>query len=267
MNQWPRAALTDAIGKIQGVIMKNFITILAFSAAAAAVPGAALAQNADDKGFYIALNVGSASLKDPVVTYYDAGGTFGGTGTTDTATATLDTKSALAFGGTLGYDFGNVRSDVEFQYSRHKISSLTFTSVNGAATTLSAADRSDVCDYLEATTCGGSGNTFVFDGSRVRQLSAMANLWLDLPVGGSVVPYAGGGVGISGFEVDGEGKGKFAWQLGAGVAVKLSHGVALTADYRHREVAKTRVDFDNVSGFDVGKLKTDTIAAGLRFTF
>ena len=267
MNQWPGAALTDAIGKIQGVIMKNFITILAFSAAAAAVPGAALAQNADDKGFYIALNVGSASLKDPVVTYYDAGGTFGGTGTTDTATATLDTKSALAFGGTLGYDFGNVRSDVEFQYSRHKISSLTFTSVNGAATTLSAADRSDVCDYLEATTCGGSGNTFVVDGSRVRQLSAMANLWLDLPVGGSVVPYAGGGVGISGFEVDGEGKGKFAWQLGAGVAVKLSHGVALTADYRHREVAKTRVAFDNVSGFDVGKLKTDTIAAGLRFTF
>ena len=28
----------------------------------------------------------------------------------------------------------------------------------------------------------------------------------------------GAGVGISGFEVDGEGKGKLAWQLGAGVA-------------------------------------------------
>lgn len=95
----------------------------------------------------------------------------------------------------------------------------------------------------------------------------MGNLWLDLPIGSAIVPYAGGGVGISGFEVDGEGKARFAWQLGSGVAVKLSDGVALTADYRHREVSRTQIAFDSTSGFTIGKLKTDSLLAGIRFTF
>lgn len=227
----------------------------------------ARAESGDDQGFYIGLDIGSASLKDPAITYYDVGGTFGGTGTRDTASATLDTKSALTIGGTLGYDFGPVRSDIEIDYSRHKIDSLTFVAINGAPRTLVAADRTDVCDFLEADTCGGSGNTFVFAGSRVRQLSVMGNLWLDIPVGGSFVPYVGGGVGIAGFEVDGEGKGKFAWQLGAGAAIKVSSGTALTIDYRHRQTSATTIEYDSASGYNIGKLKTDGITAGVRFTF
>lgn len=231
-----------------------------------AAASAAQAQDADS-GFYVAARVGSASLSDPDVTYYDAGGTFGGTGTSDTATASFKTKSAVTFGGTLGYDFGMIRADLEVDYSRHKIESLTFKNVNGAAVTLSVADRADVCDYLEASTCGGSGNTFVIDGSRIRQLSAMGNLWVDIPVGGTITPYVGGGLGIAGFEVDGEGKGKFAWQLGAGVAVNVSATVAVTVDYRHRQVGRTAVEYDSASGFEIEKLKTDAITAGLRFTF
>ena len=215
----------------------------------------------------MSLNAGVATLSDPTVTYYDAGGTFGGTGARDTATAKLDTKSAATFGGAIGYDFGSVRADIEVAYSKNTINSLTFVSLNGSTATLTAADRADVCDYLEATTCGGSGNTFTIDGSRVRQLSAMGNLWLDLPLGGSITPYVGGGVGISGFEVDGEGKGKFAFQLGAGVAVNLSPGFALTVDYRHRVVARSNIPFDASSGYEISALKTDSIMAGLRFAF
>lgn len=247
--------------------MRNLITTLAIGAAAFGATGAANAQEADDGGFYVALNVGSASLKDPTVTYYDVGGTFGGTGAKDTAVASLDTKSAVTFGGTLGYDFGTIRSDIEIAYSRHKIDSLTVVSLNGTTVALSAADRADVCDFLEASPCGGAGSTFTFDGSRVRQLSVMGNLWLDLPVGDTIVPYVGGGAGIAGFEIDGEGKGKFAWQLGAGVAFKLSSTVALTADYRHRETSKTNIAYDSTSGADVGKLKSDSLLAGIRFTF
>ncbi len=228
---------------------------------------AAQAQDASDGGFYVAARAGSASLSDPAVLYYDAGGTFGGTGTRDTASATIDSKSALTFGGTIGYDFGMVRADLEVDYSRHKIQGLTFAQFNGSNVTLTAEDRAEICDYLEADSCGGSGNTFVFDGSRLRQLSAMGNLWLDIPVGDTIVPYVGGGVGIAGFEIDGEGKGKFAWQLGAGVALNVSETIAVTVDYRHRQTGRTVVDYDSTSGFEVDKLKTDSITAGLRFTF
>lgn len=215
----------------------------------------------------MAVNAGVATLSDPDVMYYDVGGTFGGTGSRDTATAKLDTKSAASFGGALGYDFGAVRADVEVACAKHSINSLNFISFNGGTVTLSAADRADVCDYLAATTCGGSGNTFVIAGSRVRQQSAMGNLWIDLPIGGGATPYVGGGLGISGFEVDGKGKGKFARQLGAGVAFKLSSGLALTADYRHRVVSQTTVPYDSASGYQISALKTDSIMAGLRVTF
>ncbi len=247
--------------------MRTVLSMAAATAIAAGFATATHAQEANNTGFYVSANVGSSSLSDPEVTYYDVGGTFGGTGATDTATAKLDTKSAVTFGGAIGYDFGMIRSDVELQYSRHAIDSITFVSLNGTPTTLSAADRADVCAYLEVTSCGGSGNTFTVPGSRVRQLSALANVWIDLPLGKSIVPYAGGGLGISGFEVDGEGKGKFAWQLGAGVAFNLSSSIALTADYRHREVSNTEVPFDSSSGFRVGKLKTDSLQAGVRLMF
>ena len=248
--------------------MRKLLNTLALGAAIAAAPQMASAQSTDDGGgVYMSLNAGVATLSDPTVTYYDAGGTFGGTGTRDTFTSKLDTKSAATFGGAIGYDFGAVRADIEVAYSKNTINSLTLVSVNGSNVTLTAADRTDVCDYLEATTCGGSGNTFVIPGSRVRQLSAMGNLWLDLPLGGSITPYAGGGVGISGFEVDGEGKGKFAFQLGAGVGIKLSPGFALTGDYRHRVVARSNIPFDASSGYEISALKTDSIMAGIRVTF
>lgn len=245
--------------------MRNIIK--AALAAAAILPAStAFAQEADT-GFYGSLNAGVALLGDTDVTYYDAGGTFGGTGTQDTFTTRFDMKSAAIFGGTLGYDFGPVRADVEVSYARNKLKSLTVKSVNGAPITLSPSDRTDVCDYLEADTCGGSGNTFEIDGGRIRQLNAMANVWADLPLGGSVTPYLGGGIGVAGFEVEGEGKAKFAWQVGAGVGFRLSDAVELTADYRHREAGKSTIEWDEFSGVQIGKLKTDSFTAGLRFRF
>ncbi|WP_423142842.1 outer membrane protein [Parablastomonas sp. CN1-191] len=244
--------------------MRGFFCAAALGALAAATP--ACAADGDASGFYIGVDAGIASLNDPVVTYSDVGGTFGGTGARDTATAQLKTDNAFTFGGVLGYDFGTVRTDLEVAYARNKIASLTFLTLNGKTVTLSAADRADVCDYLEADTCGGSGSTFAFDGSRARQLSAMGNLWLDVPAGGGFTPYVGGGLGISGFEIDGEGKGKFAWQLGAGAAIAVSPATALTFDFRHRQTSSTTIE-DGTSTFSVDKLKTNTFTAGLRFTF
>ncbi len=245
----------------------NLISSSLISLAAIAWPSVTVAQSANNDGFYVGVDVGASSVSDVEIVYYDAGGTFGGTGPRDTASGEIDTKTAVVFGGVIGYDFGTIRSDIEVDYVRNSISALTVSKINGAAITLTPADRQEICDYLEASSCGGSGNTFQFDGSRVRQLSAIGNIWLDLPVGSTIVPYAGGGAGIVGFEVDGEGTGKFAWQLGAGVAANLSSSTAITLDYRHRRIGRTTIEYDQNGGFELEKLKVNALTLGLRFTF
>lgn len=239
--------------------------IAALGMGMAAAP--AHAQAADTTGFYLGLHVGISSVSDTDITYYDTSGTFGGTGQQDTAVGVFDVDKTTSFGGSIGYDFGMIRSDIELDYSRAKINSLTISQVNGQAITLSPEDRAEVCDYLEVDTCGGSGNTFEVPGARVRQASAFLNAWVDLPIGGVIAPYAGGGVGVAGFETDGEGTAKFAWQLGAGVAAHFSETVAVTLDYRRRQLSAADIAYDANSGFELGKLKTDTFAAGVRFTF
>lgn len=241
--------------------------VLGSGIALASLASAAQAQEPSKQGFYAGANIGIAGVNDVNITYYDAGGTFGGSGSQDTAEGTFDFNSAATIGGVLGYDFGMIRSDLEINYSRNKVKSFTINSINGQRVTLSAADRQDVCDYLEADSCGGSGNTFNIDGSRMRQLSAFANLWVDLPVGSVVTPYLGGGLGMVGLEVDGEGQAKLGWQIGVGAAVNLNPATALTLDYRHREVGKIREEWDANSGYRLGKVKTDAILAGVRVTF
>ena len=236
----------------------------------AAAPATAQERDSDTHGAYVAINLGATTTSDVDLTYYDEGGTFGGTGTTDTARFHADTDGAFTVGGAIGYDFGLVRTDVEVNYSRSKVKALTIRSVNGAPVTLTAADGADICDYLEADSCTVSGNSISADGSHLRQLSALANLWVDLPIGGNVVvPYAGGGVGVGGYEVDGEGKARFAFQLGAGVAFNLSPHVAITGDYRYRQINGATISDseDDSYGTIVGKVKSSSFMAGLRFRF
>lgn len=247
------------------------IKLMMCAAVAALAAGTAHAQEADDgRGFYIAVNAGIADLRDTELVYQDDGGTFGGAGTVDVLEAEAKTKSAFQFGGTIGYDFGTIRADVEVAYSRNKLKGLQINSVNGTAvTSISPADADEFCDYAEVDNCSVSGNTIGFDGGRVRQLSGIANLWLDIPVGGTIVPYVGGGLGIGGFETGGEGKARFTWQLGAGVAFKVSPTVAITGDYRYRQISGatfTDSGFPDYA-FKVDDLKTNSFTAGLRFTF
>lgn len=233
--------------------------------AAAMIGGTAHAQ--DSKGVYIELDAGIAQTSDTDLTYYDVGGTFGGAGTTDTAESEVSLDSAFTFGGALGYDFGIVRAEVAVDYVKNGVESLTVTSVNGSSVTLDPDEAEEVCDYLEIPGCQFDGNTFTADDAgHVRQLSAMANAWLDIPLGGTITPYVGGGVGIGGFETDGEGDAKFAWQVGAGVALNLSPSISLTANYRHREISGSVIEWNAASGFEVGDLKTDAFTAGVRFT-
>lgn len=246
--------------------MKTQLKVAALAAAACAQAAVAQAKGQEAKGFYGGLNIGVADVNDVGVTYYDEGGTFGGTGPEDSFSGAFGEKGAATFGGVLGYDFGMLRADVEISYAKNNVNSFTLTNVNGTPITLSPSDRAELCDYLESS-CGGSGNTIAIDGGHLRQLNGMVNGWLDIPVGGTFVPYVGGGMGIAGLEVDGEGKSRFAWQLGAGAALHVSRALAVTADYRHREASSTDVPFDEVSGLRISKLKTNSFTVGIRGYF
>lgn len=241
------------------------VTTLGLAAAYAAPAAAQTAPTDDRRGAYIGLQAGIAKTSDVDLSYYDVGGTFGGTGTTDTAAFRADVKSAFAVAGVVGYDFGMIRADVQVDYTRAKIDSLTLRSVNGAAVPASAL--TGACAYLELSPCTVSGSTIRGGNSKLRQASALANLWLDVPTGSVVTPYLGGGAGIGGYEVDGEGKARFAWQLGAGLAVSLSPAVKLTGDFRHRQIGGARIPDEQNSGTIVGKVKANTFTAGLRFGF
>ncbi|HRD29105.1 MAG TPA: outer membrane beta-barrel protein [Caulobacter sp.] len=243
--------------------MRKFI--LMAGAATALVGAPAMAQ---DGGAYVSVSAGLASVKDTELRYYDAGGTFGGVGATDSVQTSVEMKNAAAFAGTAGYDFGVVRAELEIGYNRNELEAITVKSVNGAPVTLTPADVADVCLYLDIGGCTATGNRIAFsDGGRMRQLSAMANLWFDIPVSDRVTPYVGGGAGLLGFEADGEGDATFAWQLGAGVAFQASPNLAITADYRYRSADGKDIAYDSVSGFEIGRMKTSILSAGLRYSF
>jgi opacity protein-like surface antigen len=248
----------------------NSKLILVVGSLAALLPTAAFAQDsAEHTGVYVSLQAGIAKVNDVDLTYFDEGGTFGGTGAQDRADFRADMKSAFNATGVVGYDFGLIRADIEVAYTRNKVKALEIESINGASITLAAADRDEVCDYLEADTCDGSGNSFGVGGTKLRQLSVLGNVWVDIPTGSMVMPYVGGGAGIAGFELDGEGKGRFAWQLGAGVAFDLSPSAAVTLDYRHRRAKGATITDDEFEDYAmrVGKIRTNTFSAGVRFRF
>src|SRR5881628_2345975 len=82
---------------------------------------AANAQADSVKGFYVAADAGLAKLNSVRATYYDVGGTFGGTGAEDTLQTTFRFKDAFIVGGALGYDFGLLRTDLEVSYARNSL--------------------------------------------------------------------------------------------------------------------------------------------------
>ncbi len=243
--------------------MKKLILMVGAAGALFAAPALA-----EERGAYVSVSAGLASVKDTDIRYYDVGGTFGGAGATDSVQTSVELKDSTAFAGALGYDFGSLRAEVEVGYNRNELEAITIKSVNGAPVTLTPADAADICLYLDVSGCNASGNRIAFsDGGKVRQLSAMANLWFERPITPRLTPYVGGGAGFVGFEADGEGDVTFAWQLGAGVAFQASPSLAITADYRYRSADGKDIGFDASSGFEIGKMETSTLSAGLRFTF
>lgn len=252
--------------------------------AAALIPVAAQAEDAP-KGFYGSLTIGGASVSDVNSTVYAPSGDIFDLDEgsfveeasvqsqsipagSDTVTGKFDVKTAVIFGGSLGYDFGMVRTDLEVSYSRGTLRRFNVTGGTTGGTAVDLADAVDgYCFYTEFT-CPTSGASVSMGSSKLRQLNAMGNVWVDVPVGSSLglEPYVGGGVGVAGFEVEGEGKARFAWQIGGGVAYRITKGLAVTADVRYRQANGATLDDDGY-GVDIDKIKTVSYGLGLRYNF
>lgn len=241
--------------------MKTKIIAIALSALAIATP--AMAQDADKTGAYGALHAGVNMPSEQRFTFQDIEVDLGegDFASFDSFAIDIDAKNAVEFGATLGYDFGMIRADVDVSYSRAKIKRVRFASASIEGETVTAEDFEDA--GIDVDELAGDND---IDG-KVRRLSGMANVWVDIPVGQGIAPYVGGGLGVQGLEFGGEGKASFAWQLGAGVLVPLSESVAVSADYRYRQQKKFTLRDTDFGDVEFGKAKSSSIFVSLRANF
>jgi opacity protein-like surface antigen len=244
--------------------MRNKILMALLMSAAIAAPASA--------GVYGSLRVGAQTLNDVKSTAYlpDSSSVSGVTAAasgsipanSDRIGFSIDTKAGVAFAGEVGYDFGLVRAGVELSYASNKVKGFKPTSLNGVAvsSTTAAAGSTAINSVL--------GD----DNYKVQQFAALANAWIDIPVGEfPVKPYVGGGIGISSYRLKSdEGsnkKDRFAWQLGAGVAIPVSGKISINADYRYRQVNGWTLQDDATSGIVAGRLKSSQFTLGVGYGF
>lgn len=86
----------------------------------------------------------------------------------------------------------------------------------------------------------------------VNALFVLGNLWIDLPLGGELQPYLGGGAGFARLEADlstttgtagvAGSDWAFAYQLGGGVSYALSPSIAVDLGYRYRRINGAKLE-------------------------
>jgi opacity protein-like surface antigen len=119
----------------------------------------------------------------------------------------LDGGTAFVVGGAIGFNFGdNLRGELEV---------------------------SNIGDTVDCT-----GKCLVNEAD-VDVLSILGNVWLDLPIDGTVTPYIGAGVGYADISLDFGAFGEisdwdFVYQAGAGVRAEIAQGAYLDFGYRFR---------------------------------
>ena len=144
----------------------------------------------------------------------------------DTANgADFDLKSGLVLNGAIGYNFGSVRLEGAVGYQKH--------------------DFKDSEDDLSL-------------------LTAMVNGYYDFDTDSSVRPYIMGGLGMARVDMSwtSQNEDVFAWQVGAGLGLKVADSTTLDLGYRYLKPN----EFDT-HGLGDGKLECHNIMLGLRYQF
>ena len=148
---------------------------------------------------------------------------FTNTGVTDFARTTVASeryKTGYDLDLIGGYDFGMFRLEGELGYKRAKAKSLT---VNTAF--VDALNAGAGTTYTTTTDFGFNEHTSVY--------SAMVNALADFGGNGGVGGYVGAGAGYASVHQFGSSKGKFAWQLLAGVYAPVTSNLDIGLKYRY----------------------------------
>lgn len=215
----------------------------------------------------------------------------------------LNYGSSAAFGGVVGYGFGNgVR--VELDYSRSSAVAESIRATNKLGTFLDSGIEDDgtwvwggrsIFDAESPTTVPlASLDLFFRTTRRTTADFLLVNGWYDLDTGAKLTPYVGAGVGLAhlstSLDIAGCGCDALvttqsgfvpAAQVGAGVKVKLSDPLSLDFGYRLKIAAapkgsaswSTEMNIDNVAGThssdiaQTGIYTQHTITAGLTYAF
>lgn len=166
---------------------------------------------------------------------------------TTTAPISFAYEDGIGGGFKLGYLFeGGLRPELNFSYNENDIETFT---VNGAEV--------------------DSAN------SKLRALRLMANVWFDIDLGGSVLPYIGGGFGLQNTEFSREGAeaddDTTAYQLGAGVNFLVNDRTTLALDYRYLVAQEPEFESRDATTGSTTTLKSEyenqQIGLSLRYAF
>lgn len=247
--------------------MKKILSASIIAAAALAAP--AYAETGDDTGTYVHIRAGLIDTSNPSINYVNRITT-----PRIDIEASTRTKSAAAFSGEVGHDFGVFSLGVEFAYNNNKINALKLETANGRP-----IDDDDLDDAFDDLFVGnGSLNGLDIDGAtirgpiaKVRQIAFLANLTYDIPVESVVQPYVGAGIGgvynrLSAFGGK-DTEFELAWQLRAGAAFMATENIAITADYTYRVTGKSDYTFNEDDHFRFGRSKASLFQIGLRAGF
>lgn len=148
------------------------------------------------------------------------------------AEASFDT--GFVFGGTVGYDFGYIRTEGEISYRQNDLDELS-----------------------------EQGETEKLDGD-ISSLSFMANGFFEYENESRFTPYAGGGIGIARVEIDNDESYDdtvFAYQIGAGLSYAATDKLSLDLSYRF--LGTTDPNFDDFEA----EYHSHNIVFGLRYNF
>lgn len=119
------------------------------------------------------------------------------------------------------------RADLGWSYMDWEQKDNAFVGGGGIGYQFNDWLRSDV-----TATYGGSYSVGWLHGGQLSTVSGLANVYLDIPTGGSFTPYVGAGAGMTWVDND-ENDSGFAFDLTGGFAIDLTGSLKLDLGYRY----------------------------------
>ncbi len=116
-------------------------------------------------------------------------------------------------------------------------------------------------------------------GGNIDTFGLLVNYWIDVPTGTPVTPYVGAGIGLGIYRADDIDLPEFgaeiaddtalalAWQLGAGVAWRITPQISVSADYRWFNSTNPEFDLSGTEAEFELEASSHNAIAGVRFDF